>query len=59
MACLETTNRLPCRFYHGLSSAHACGLKVTVELECSSRFFMLHLVDLEVMAYVGAAGALR
>ena len=53
MTCLETTNRLPCRFYRGLSSVHACGLKVTVELECSSRFFMSHLADLEVVAYVG------
>lgn len=56
---MEATNRLACHFYHRLISVHACRLKATVELECSSRFFTLRLAVPEVMEYVVAVGVLR
>jgi len=36
---LQTTNRLVCPLYQGLSSDHVCGLKATDELERNGRFF--------------------
>ena len=39
MACLETTNRLPRPFYHGLGSARARGLKFSVEFRAQQQVF--------------------
>lgn len=56
---LEATNRLGCHFHHRLRPIHACGLKATVVLECSSRLFMSRPAVPEALEHAAAACVLR